>query len=183
MAKSTSNNSRVGEAFSLLAQGLRPFVDFHMKKTVARGEDWVDRFASSAKPRLTNPSIDDPSFLLRVMADCWRGTFDRQLDRTAKNLVFTLRDKRNEWAHNKAIQTHDAQFTLSGILTLLELVDAKEADQVRISLDELTRSLYEKGLEKGQVELANVVDGPQACLSTSTTIPSNQSAQSSLSRP
>ena len=164
MAKSTSNNSRVGEAFSLLAQGLRPFVDFHMKKTVARGEDWVDRFASSAKPRLTNPSLDDPSFLLRVMADCWRGTFDRQLDRTAKNLVFTLRDKRNEWAHNKAIQTHDAQFTLSGILTLLELVDAKEADQVRISLDELTRSLYEKGLEKGQVELANVVDGPQAGL-------------------
>lgn len=40
------------------------------------------------------------------------------------------------------------QFTLSGILTLLEVVDAKETDRVRLSLDELNRSLFEKERER-----------------------------------
>ena len=164
MAKPPSNRARVGDAFGLLAQGLKPFVDREMRKTVGKGESWLDRFANSARPPIHDPSLDDPSFLLRVMADCWRGTFDRRLPRTARNLVFTLRDKRNEWAHNRQIQPHDAQFTLSGILTLLEAIDARESDQVRISLDELTRAQYEKGLDKNEAAAANVVEVPQAGL-------------------
>ena len=64
---------------------------------------------------LSHPSVDtafgvldDLAFLLRVVAGCWRGNFDRYLPRSARNLVFTLRDKRNEWAHNRAVQPHNA---------------------------------------------------------------------------
>jgi predicted AAA+ superfamily ATPase len=159
-----SNKARVGDAFDLLARGLEKFVTFHMEKVTPGKRDWAEVFAASARPPITEYSTSDPSFLLRVVADCWRGTFDRQLPRSSKNLVFTLRDKRNEWAHNRAIQLHDAQFTLSGIVTLLEAIDAKEADIVRVSLDELNRTQYEKGLDRETAAVSNVLDAPKAGL-------------------
>lgn len=159
-----SNMARVGDAFDHLAQGLEPFVAFHMRKATPKDRDWADVFSSSAKPPITDYSTSDPSFLLRVMADTWKGVFHRQLPRSTRNLIFTLRDKRNEWAHNKRIQSHDAQFTLSGIVTMLEAVDAKQADAVRRSLDELNRQLYAKGLDKETASTSNVVDTPKAGL-------------------
>lgn len=166
MATDLSNKARVGEAFDLLAKGLEPFVSRHMAKTVKKGEDWAEVFVRSSGRPDREYSTSDPSFLLNVMIEAWRGTFERQLPRSVKNLLYTLRDKRNEWAHNRAIQPHDAQFTLSGIVTLLEAVDAKETDRVRVSLDELNRSLFEKERERTQEEgvRSNVVDAPKAGL-------------------
>ena len=139
-----SNRARVGDAFDLLAQCLKPFVSRHMARTVSRGQDWAAVFAASAKPPITDYSTDDPVFLLRIMADCWRGTFDRQLPRGSRNLVFTLRDKRNEWAHNRQIKLHDALYTLSGIVTLVEAVDASAAEPVRAMLDDLRLTQFER---------------------------------------
>ena len=100
------------------------------------------------------------------MIECWDGVFRSQLPRSTRNLLFTLRDKRNEWAHNRAIQPHDAQFTLSGILTMLEAIDARESDRVQISLDELNRSLFAREKEKVEAEGAasNVLEAPKAGL-------------------
>ena len=159
-----SNKARVGEAFDLLAKGLLPFVDLHMKGTAKKGQDWAEVFVSSSKDPKREYSLEDPSFLLNVMMDCWRGTFERQLPRSCKNLMFTLRDKRNEWAHNRQIKAHDAQFTLSGILTLLEAVDARESDPLRLSLEQLSRTLYEKERDQGEATASNVLDGPKAGL-------------------
>ena len=166
MATEISNKARVGEAFDLLARGLEPFVDRLMAKTVKAGEDWADVFVRSSSRPDREYSRSDPSFLLNVMIETWKTVYERQLPKSTKNLVFTLRDKRNDWAHNRAIQPHDAQFTLSGIVTLLEAIDAKEVDRVRLSLDELNRSLFEKERERHQEEGArsNVVDAPKAGL-------------------
>ena len=124
-----SNKARVGEAFDLLAAGLEPFVAQHMKATTPKGKQWAANFVATGRNPDREYSTTDPSFLLNVIIECWDGVFKRQLPRSTKNLVFTLRDKRNDWAHNRAIQPHDAQFALSGALTLLEAVDANEADQ------------------------------------------------------
>ena len=161
-----SNKARVGEAFDLLAAGLEPFVAQHMKATTPKGKQWAANFVATGRNPDREYSTTDPSFLLNVIIECWDGVFKRQLPRSTKNLVFTLRDKRNDWAHNRAIQPHDAQFALSGALTLLEAVDANEADQVRISLDELNRSLFAKEQAKGNDEVAgaNVVKEPKAGL-------------------
>ncbi len=166
MASELSNKARVGEAFDLLARGLGPFVARHMAKTVKPGEDWAETFIRTSKYPEREYSLSDPSFLLNVLIEAWPGVFVRQLPRSVRNVLFTLRDKRNEWAHNRAIQPHDAQFTLSGILTLLEAVDAREAEQVRLSLDELNRSLFEREREKATTAGAsiNVLDGPKAGL-------------------
>jgi predicted AAA+ superfamily ATPase len=166
MASDSSNKARVGEAFDLLAHGLEPVVNRQMSKTVPKNENWAEVFVRTSKYPDREYSTSDPSFLLNVMIETWRGGFERQLPRSVKNLLFTLRDKRNEWAHNRSIQPHDAQFTLSGIVTLLEAVDAKETDRVRLSLDELNRSLFEKERERATEEgvLSNVVDAPKAGL-------------------
>ena len=160
------NKSRVGQAFDLLAQGLEPFVARNMQRGTPKGRSWDEHFVATSRNPRQEHSTTDPSFLLNVMIECWDGVFKRQLPRSARNLLFTLRDKRNEWAHNRQILVHDAQFTLSGILTLLEAVDARETERVRISLDELNRSLYAKEKEKVESEGAgvNVVKAPQAGL-------------------
>ena len=139
-----TNKARVGEAFDLLAKGLEPFVDLHMRRTVPKGQNWAEVFVRSSKYPDREYSTGDPSFLLNVLIDAWKAVFERQLPRSTRNLLFTLRDKRNEWAHNRSVQPHDAQFVLSGILTLLEAVDARESEQVRVSLDDLNRSLFAK---------------------------------------
>lgn len=159
-----SNRARVGDAFDLLAQCLKPFVSTHMAKTTLAGKDWADVFAASAKPTIADYSTDDPVFLLRVMADCWRGTFDRQLPRGTRNLVFTLRDKRNEWAHNRQIRLHDALYTLSGIVTLVEAVDASKAEPVRAMLDDLRLTQFERAGGNDGGAALNVVNMPRAGL-------------------
>ncbi len=166
MANDISNKARVGEAFDLLARGLEPVVARQMSKTVKTDEDWAEVFVRTSNRPEREYSTSDPSFLLNVMIETWRGVFERQLPRSVKNLLFTLRDKHNEWVHNRAIQPNDAQFTLSGIVTLLESVGATEADRVGLSLDELNRSLFEKERERVQEEgvRSNVVDAPKAGL-------------------
>lgn len=156
-----SNKARVGDAFDLLAKGLKPFVDHHMRRT-GGGDEWAAEFVRTSRNPTQEYSVDDPSFLFSVIIEAWQGTFQRQLPRSVKNLVFTLRDKRNDWAHNRAIQPNDAQFTLSGIVTILESIDAKEADKVRLSLDDLTRSIYDKERSRAKEsgETTNVVDAP-----------------------
>jgi predicted AAA+ superfamily ATPase len=165
MAEMT-NKARVGEAFDLLAKGLGPFVVRHMSRTVPKGQAWAEVFVRSSKYPDRGYSTSDPAFLLNVLIEAWSGVFERQLPRSARNLLFTLRDKRNEWAHNRAVQPHDAQFVLSGILTLLEAIDARETEQVRVSLDELNRSLFEKERDRKTDDGArsNVVDAPKAGL-------------------
>lgn len=166
MASTMSNKARVGEGFDLLAQGLEPFVDHHMGKATKKGQGWAEHFVATSNNPDREYETTDPSFLLNVMIDAWRGVFQRQLPRSIRNLLFTLRDKRNDWAHNRPIQSHDAQFTLGGILTLLEAIDAIQVEPVRLSLDELNRSLYEKEQAKVTVagEKPNVVEAPKAGL-------------------
>ncbi len=161
-----SNKARIGEAFDLLAGGLEPFVARHMQRTTPKGKEWAAHFVATSRTPDREYSTSDPSFLLNVIIECWDGVFRSQLPRSTRNLLFTLRDKRNEWAHNRAIQPHDAQFTLSGILTMLETIDARETDRVHISLDELNRSLFAREKERVEAEgpASNVLEAPKAGL-------------------
>ena len=94
-----SNRARVGEAFEILARCLRPFVERHMSQSQGGGADWAARFASTARPPISEFSTEDPAFPLRVIADCWRGTFERRRelrDRAAPALRTAQR--RSPWA-------------------------------------------------------------------------------------
>ncbi len=160
MGSRKSNKARVGEAFDLLSQGLEPFIDVHMQRTAKSGEDWTPAFVRGSRHPDREYSKSDPSFQISVIIDCWKGVFERQLPRSTRNLLFTLRDVRNDWAHNKGFADLDAQFALGGIVTILEAVDATQADNVRGELDDLSRAMFEKERAKAVDATSNVVDKP-----------------------
>lgn len=134
-----SNRDRVGRAFELLGQGLRPYVDRRMTKKSPLKERWWAEWASRARGDV---SLDDPAELLKVIADAWDLAFRDELTRTDRNVVFTLRDTRNKWAHNHKFDLDEAYRALDGIEVLLRAIDAGEADAVGESKDELMRLRY-----------------------------------------
>ncbi len=153
-----SNRDRVGRGFELLAEGLKPFVDSHMRRV--DGDGWAERFVAQGPNPDSEYSLKDPSFLLLVMTARWEEVFRAQLPRSIRSLVFELRDTRNKWAHNAGFSPADAHRALDSIRLALEAVDAREADDARVAQDELGRIIYEKSRTKEEAETSNVVAGP-----------------------
>ena len=153
-----SNRDRVGRGFELLAAGLAPFVDTHMRR--ADGDGWAERFVASGPNPDGEFSLQDPSFQLLVMTARWEEVFRAQLPRSIRSLVFELRDTRNKWAHNKGFSPTDAHRALDSIRLALEAVDAHEADAARVAQDELGRIIYEQGRSKEEAESSMVIAGP-----------------------
>lgn len=134
-----SNKARVTEAFDLLAQGLGPYVDRVMRAHLRLGEDWPQQVARRSPQGYTEQvSLEDPAFLLRVMADNWDAF--KGLTKRDRNTVFELREVRNGWAHNRKLDTDDAFVALHAIERLLTAIDAVEADEVSRHKDELLRT-------------------------------------------
>lgn len=117
-----SNRTWVDEALQLLARGLKPFVQRHTPMTSA-GAD----------------STGDPSYLLRVIDERWEqigGQFPTSDRGVIKKLVGTLREERHRWAHHQRIERHDVALVISGVVKLLEAVDAMETDKAKHLLRE-----------------------------------------------
>ncbi|MCB9390232.1 MAG: ATP-binding protein [Acidimicrobiia bacterium] len=134
-----SNRDRVGRAFELLASGLEPYVDRRMRTKSPLKDRWWTEWASRARGDV---SMADPAELLKIIAECWDLAFRDELGRSDRNVVFTLRDTRNKWAHNSKFDLDGAYRALDGIEMLLKAIDAAEADEVGESKDELMRLRY-----------------------------------------
>ena len=144
-----SNRDRVGRAFETLAVGMRPYVERRMRATSRSGSDWLRTFLASQSPPLRgDASLDDPAFLLRVVADAWETAFRSELGRTERNLVFELRDTRNNWAHNERFSVDDTYRALDTIERLLTAMDAREAAEVGAAKVELMRVAFEAQARK-----------------------------------
>ncbi len=139
-----SNRDRVGRAFEVLATGLGPYVDRRMRAYSRSGKDWLREFLASTSPPVRGEaSLQDPAFLLRVMADAWDRAFAAELRRSDRNLVFELRDVRNRWAHNEAFSVDAAYRALDSVELLLTAADAREATEVGTAKAELMRLKFE----------------------------------------
>ena len=72
-----SNRDWVTHGLDLLARGLKPFVDRHMR-SVGDGEHWAEEFKSELdkkdKRTVKQYSIDDPSFSCRCSASAGNGS-------------------------------------------------------------------------------------------------------------
>ena len=85
-----SHRARVGDAFEQLALGLKPYVDRRMRAHLRLGDTWPKEFGKRASPTISDASLDDPSFLLRVMADTSDTVFKGEMGRTERNLAFAM---------------------------------------------------------------------------------------------
>ncbi len=160
-----SNRDRVGRAFEALATGLEPYIDRRMRTTSRNGAEWLPAFVASARPPINGEvSLGDPSFQLRVMTEVWDTAFRSELTKSDRNLVFELRDVRNKWAHNDSFTVSDTYRALDSIERILVSVDAREADDVGLSKEDLMRLKYEAQARKATPVADVLISAPAAGL-------------------
>jgi predicted AAA+ superfamily ATPase len=156
-----SHRDRIGQAFELLAAGLKPYVDRRMRAASQLKERW---FAELARRERGEVSLNDPAMQLKVLADHWDLAFREELGRSDRNVVFELRDVRNRWAHNANFSIDDTYRALDSIERLLVAVDATQAAEVGRSKDELMRLKYEADARKATPKGEALVTQPAAGL-------------------
>ncbi len=156
-----TNHQRVGLGLQELAAGLRPFVERELRAKYA--DDWLARGLGAGPGagvgRDTN--ADDPSILLKLLADNWRNVFEVKLSRGDRNYVFETRDVRNRWAHNESFSTDDVLRALDTMHRVLQAVSAGEQvievdrvrqDLQRLKFEEQARSTRRKATSKSPTD-------------------------------
>jgi Swt1-like HEPN/NPCBM/NEW2 domain len=128
-----TNRDRIGRGFELLAEGLAPFVENHIKGIVPGGIDWLTWLSKRLYPN--NPKMKvsrtDPLILLRAMIQ-EESAFKATLSRSEQSYVQELWECRNSWAHNAVFDEGDTNRLLDTMERLLRAIGATfEADEVR----------------------------------------------------
>ena len=165
-----SNRDRVGKAFEQLAVGLKPYVDRRMVRFHPQRDEWFEHWKMSGQTGVgPDAHLKDPQILLRVMADFWSVAFRQELTSAIRNVVFSLRQRRNDWAHNKPFHFDDTYRALDEIHQLLVAIDAPDADAVGAERDALLKARFEAEAKKSAVEsqAATGVAGAAASAATS----------------
>ena len=111
-------------------------------------DDALNALATALSPFVANKTgvaaPTDLSALLREMLSRWDDAFHSHLGHRGKNLVYEIRDIRNDWAHyNKPFDDDDTDRALDSIERLLTSIDAtSQAAQVNRLKDERRRARY-----------------------------------------
>ena len=131
-----TNRDLVGQAMEHLKNGLNPFVEREMR--AAAGDGWFAKAQAVFAERNRSPLHErdrgqlDAQALLQIMLDNWgqppdwNGVFGRKLGKADRNLVHTLIDERNAWAHQRAYSADAAIRALDRVEQLLTAVGAAD---------------------------------------------------------
>jgi len=123
------------DAFVVLAQGLRPFVEERFRS--AYGDDWKQRagFASAVGIGSAIRSLDDPKVLLEEVGNrpLWDQVFRRGLVESAdanatSGLVADLRRLRNDLYHHDRFEVSEAWRVVDSTRRLLRAFDGLDID-------------------------------------------------------
>ena len=122
-----TNQERVAKALELLKAGLAPFVEREIQAAVKAGTvnmETVRRY--SEDPILSKKPVGewDVAGLLKLMWETWNEAFRKILGHAERSLVSEIRNHRNNWAHQNAFSSDDADRALDSIQRLLTSVSA-----------------------------------------------------------
>jgi len=139
-----TNNEHVGDALLILAQGLMPFVEKEMK--LVYKDRWQDQaFFNASDDRQhkpTNMNLEDVQVLIKVILNQWKPIFGNVLSSTDRNLIFEIKDIRNDWAHQKNFTLDDTYRAFDTCVRLLKNISAnKEAEKLEGLKDKLLHQI------------------------------------------
>ncbi|OBG78137.1 MULTISPECIES: DUF4011 domain-containing protein [unclassified Mycobacterium] len=126
-------HSVVGEALSILIDGIGPFVEEVCAKALPSSVSWTEvlrRKDAIAGRQIGMYKSRDLSLMLRVMTERlgeYGFPFNRQLSRLGQSYASELRDVRNRWAHNEIFTAAEAFRAIDSIELLLRATNAPEA--------------------------------------------------------
>ena len=152
-----SNHERVGQAITLLRDGIRPTVE-RVWRTMY-GRQWMQQVNRQLYEPDQSPSADDLAFLLKGIQATWKPVFSKGLHYQTRNYVSLLRKARNDWAHNRKFGSDETIRILDQCEVVLQDFKAPEpADQVRNLKKALQRQVYEQETRDERKRLIGLTD-------------------------
>ena len=137
-----TNHERVGKGMESLRQGLAPFVERELHRSIEAGAVHMDALR---RFEIDKPYREwDAAALLRLMWETWNEVFRDTLGHTERSLVSELRDWRNKWAHQERLSSDDADRALDSAERLLTAVSAPQAAAVAAMKMELRRRVFDE---------------------------------------
>ena len=125
-----SNHERVGQALTLLRDGIKPGVERAWKAMY--GPNWMQQVNSVLYQSDHSPSADDLAFLVKGLQATWKPIFGKVLPHQTRNYISLLRTARNDWAHLEPFSSDDTIRILDQCEVVLQDFKAPEqADRVR----------------------------------------------------
>lgn len=158
-----SNHARVGQAITILAESLGPWISKTLDGRLPAGASWTSllRIKDGRDDRLY--SEDDLQCQLRVITERmgdYGFLFNGVLSRGEQNLAGELRDVRNSWAHSANFSSDDAYRALDTAERLLRAVnDPASADRVRRLRLDVQRSTYDSATRRDTRSAAVAMPG------------------------
>lgn len=129
----TNYHSVVGEALSMLIDGLTPFIADVSAKAFPPSVSWTEllrRKDAAAGRQMSMYRSGDLSLMLRAFTERlgeYGFPFTRNLPRTVQNYASELRDVRNRWAHTEPFTTAEAYRAIDSVELLLRAIGAASA--------------------------------------------------------
>jgi hypothetical protein len=126
-------HSVVGEALSILIDGLNPFVERVFALALPPSMSWTEllrRRDAGAGRQMGSYKSGDLSLMLRAMTERlgeYGFPFNRHLSRAGQTYASELRDVRNRWAHNHAFTEAEAYRAIDSMELLLRAIGAEES--------------------------------------------------------
>jgi len=147
-----TNYERVGKALELAKEGLKPFITSQIKGVL--GANWEDKLSGyvnsdSFVVKEGLPFKDwDITALVALLLGAWEDIFRKTLGKSERNLVYELRNIRNDWGHQQPFSLDAAYRALDSIEQLLRAVSSSEADEVGKSKMEILRIKFDDEAKK-----------------------------------
>lgn len=171
-------HSVVGEALSVLIDGLTPFIDDVSSKALPPNTSWTEllrRKDAGAGRQMGMYRSGDLSLMLRAMTERlgeYGFPFTRNVPRPAQNYASELRDVRNRWAHNEAFSPAEAYRAIDSAELLLRAIGAADAATEAARLKSTVVPMHQGASEaNSQHRRADEPAVPTARLAPSTTTP------------
>ena len=143
-----TNHERVTKAMEWLREGLAPYVEREVESAIRAGRIAAGEVqaVSRDEPGLRNAPIAewDVAGLLKLMWGVWNSVFQSTLGYGARSWVSELRDWRNQWAHQRAFSSRDAERMMDTAARLLSAISAPQADELERMMLDLRRLTYEE---------------------------------------
>lgn len=131
MTLETANREQVGRALDLARDGLRPFVERHLKRTSGGLAQIPTLLRDTPYEEKTDPLSDIAVIVIVVRAawDALRSEIKRSIRSEFRNGVEELKGVRDAWAHQESFSDENTERALDTVRRLLRTIGARESER------------------------------------------------------
>ena len=131
MPQETANREQVGRALDLARDGLRPFVERHLRRTRG-GIDQIPALLRDTPYEEKPDPLSDIAVIVIVVRAAWdalRSEIKRSIRSEFRNGVEEVKGVRDAWAHQESFSDENTERALDTVRRLLRTIGAKETER------------------------------------------------------